>query len=76
MVDERLNDVDSNMLACRNVLLDSVGVEKIFRVDPELYEDPEAAAKDYERVLKKDFPDFVAFSLFVLATFLVGWVAV
>ena len=58
VVDERLNDVDSNMLACRNVLLDSVGVENIFPVDPALYDDPESAAKDYERVLKKDFPDF------------------
>ena len=58
MVDERLNDVDSNMLACRKVLLDSVGVEKIFRVDPALYEDPEAAAKDYERVLRTEFSDF------------------
>ena len=58
VVDERLNDVDSNMLACRKVLLDSVGVEKIFRVDPALYEDPEAAAKDYERVLRTEFSDF------------------
>ena len=58
VVDERLNDADSNMMACRKVLLDSVGVEKIFRVDPALYDDPEAAASHYESILRTEFSDF------------------
>jgi 6-phosphogluconolactonase len=55
VVDERLNDEDSNLLACRKALPSEI--TKMFGVDPKFYDDAEAAARYYENILKTEFKE-------------------